>query len=160
MQSNTTQVTLSRVQTVDRLLDQLPMMKRAELRKLWRNLFDREASPQIRRETLIPILAYRVQEKAFGGLKEPTARKLRELADDYSNVRKSGAPAMLRPKVGTRYIREHQGRLHEVTVLESNYEYEGNTYGSLTEIAKIITGAKWSGPAFFGLRRKTGREVA
>jgi hypothetical protein len=57
----------------------------------------------------------------------------------------------LRPKIGTRYVREHAGKLHEVTVLEAGYEYEGTTYRSLSEIARAITGTKWSGPAFFGL---------
>jgi hypothetical protein len=135
-------------------------MRRTELRKLWRNLFDREASPQLRRETLIPILAYRIQEKARGGLKASIACKLRRLAEDYSNGRKPAALASLRPKVGTRCIREHRGKLHEVTVLESGYEHEGNTYRSLSEIAQVITGAKWSGPAFFGLKRKTRGEAA
>jgi len=160
MKNKIVQTKPTKRQALDRLLEQLPLMERKSLLKHWRTLFNREASPQLRRETLIPILAYRIQEKAFGGLKEPTARKLRELADDCSNSRKFTASPIIRPKVGTRYIREHQGRLHEVTVLESSYEYEGNTYGSLTEIAKVITGAKWSGPAFFGLRRKTRREVA
>jgi hypothetical protein len=160
MGNNTTQAKVTRQQAVDQLLDQLPTRNRAELRNLWRDLFGREASPRLRRETLIPILAYRLQEKTYGCLKEPAARKLCELTGNCSDGRKSTAPTILRPKVGTRYIREHQGRLHEVTVLELSYEYEGNTYGSLTEIARVITGAKWSGPAFFGLRRKTRREVS
>ncbi len=61
--------------------------------------------------------------------------------------------------VGTRYVREHAGELHEVTVLESGYEYEGTIYRSLSEIAGTITGTKWSGPAFFGLKRRA-RSVA
>ena len=60
----------------------------------------------------------------------------------------------MRPKTGTRYVREHNGKLHEVTVLDDAFEYEGQGYRSLTEIAKAITGTKWSGPVFFGLKRK------
>ena len=113
----------------------------------------------MRRETLIPILAYRIQEKAFGGLKESTARKLRELAKENA-VGETPVQTSLRPKAGTRYVREHDGKLHEVTVLDAGYEYEGSNYRSLTEIAKVITGSKWSGPAFFGLKRKARRAIA
>jgi hypothetical protein len=133
-------------------------MARNELLKLWRDLFGLVPSPSLRREMLIPILAYRIQEKAFGGLKESTVRKLRELADeriDGESLVQNG----LRPKIGTRYVREHAGKLHEVTVLEAGYEYAGTTHRSLSEIARAITGTKWSGPAFFGLKRRA-RSVA
>ena len=153
-----TQPRPTRQEVVDRLLEQLLTIKRKELLKLWRDLFDRVPSPALRRETLIPILAYRIQEKAFGGLKESTVRKLRELADKYA-VGEMPVEKSLRPKVGTRYVREHRGELHEVTVLESGYEYEGKNYRSLSEIAGTITGTKWSGPAFFGLKRRA-RSVA
>jgi hypothetical protein len=148
----------TRQQAVDRLLEQLPTMKRAELLKLWLNLFDRVPSPALRRETLIPILAYRIQEQAFGGLKESTVRKLCELADK-SAVGGTPVRNCLRPKIGTRYVREYDGKLHEVTVLEAGYEYENKTCRSLSEIARAITGTKWSGPAFFGQRRAK-KEVA
>ena len=108
----------------------------------------------MRRNHMVPILAYRAQEKAFGGLKESTVRMLRELA--LGNASKS--QPIYRPKTGTRYVREHNGKLHEVTVLDDGFEYEGESYRSLTEIAKAITGTKWSGPAFFGLKRKKVRE--
>lgn len=149
----------TRRQGIDRLLAQLPTMERRALQMLWRDLFDHEPSPALRRGTLIPILAYRIQEKAFGGLKESTARKLRELAEEHA-----GAPGItqtaIRPKTGTRYVREYDGKLHEVTVLDFGYEYNGNTYRSLTEIAKVITGSKWSGPAFFGLKHRARRTAA
>ena len=148
----------TRQQAVDRLLAQLPTMDRKALEKLWRDLFDRTPSAALRRETLIPIVAYRTQEKAFGGLKESTVRKLRgfdEHADGAKPIRMT-----LRPKIGTRYVREYQDKLHEVTVLESGYEYKVKTYRSLTKIAKDITGTKWSGPAFFGLKRKARMATA
>jgi hypothetical protein len=129
------------------------------LEKLWRDLFGRVPSPALRRETLIPILAYRIQEKAFGGFRESTVRKLRKLAEEHAceptPVQDAG-----RPKTGTRYVREYDGKLHEVTILDFGYEYQGNAYRSLTEIAKVITGAKWSGPAFFGLRRELRKAIA
>jgi hypothetical protein len=117
-------------------------------------LFGRAPSPGMRRNHMIPILAYRAQEKAFGGLKESTLRVLRELALGIT----SETQAAYRPKTGTRYVREHNGKLHEVTVLDDGFEYQGENYRSLTEIAKAITGTKWSGPAFFGLKRRKSTE--
>ncbi len=140
-------------EAVDRLLAQLPMMDRKALLKLWHDLFDRMPSPALHRGTLIPILAYRIQEKAYGGLKESTLKRLHELAKDHASGKKSEVRAMIRPKIGTRYVREHRGKLHEVTVLETGYEYEGRVYRSLTEVARVITGTKWSGPVFFGYKR-------
>jgi hypothetical protein len=141
---------LKKEQAVARLLEQLPAMGHKELQQCWRELIGREPSPGMRRNHMIPILAYRVQEKAFGGLKESTVRMLRELALGIATE----IPAAYRPKTGTRYVREHNGRLHEVAVLDDAFEYEGQSYRSLTEIAKAITGTKWSGPVFFGLKRK------
>ncbi len=110
----------TRQQAVGRLLEQLPAMKRAELLKLWRNLFDRVPAPALRRELLIPILAYRIQEQAFGGLRESTVRKLRELADE-SAVGEGKSQPSLRPRPGVRYVREYEGKLHEVTMLDLGY---------------------------------------
>ena len=159
LQSRTTSATPTWQRTIARQLAQLPAMDRRALEKLWRDLFDRIPSPALRREILIPILAYRIQENAFGRLRESTARKLREFAEEPAGSPRLGQDAM-RPRTGTRYVREYDGKLHEVTVLESGYEYQGNAYRSLTEITKVITGAKWSGPAFFGLKRKARKAIA
>jgi len=117
-------------------------------------MFGKAPSRDISRSFLTRAIAYRIQEKAFGGLKESTVRKLRELADE-SVVGETHVQKCLHPKIGTRYVREHAGKLHEVTVLEAGYEYENKTYRSLSEVARTITGTKWSGPAFFGQRRST-----
>jgi hypothetical protein len=145
----TAKARLTREQAVARLLAQLPAMDHKALQQHWRDLIGREPSPGMRRNHMIPILAYRAQEKAFGGLKESTVRLLRELAGGSA----SEAQPSYRPKTGTRYVREHNGKLHEVTVLDDGFEYDGENYRSLSEIAKAITGTKWSGPAFFGLKR-------
>jgi hypothetical protein len=134
-------------------------MNRGALEKLWRHLFDRVPNPALRREMLIPILAYRIQEKALGGLRESTARKLRQLSEEPARGTRPSQEA-IRPKTGTRYVREYGGKLHEVTVLDTGYEYQAKAYRSLTEITKVITGAKWSGPAFFGLRRMPRKATA
>jgi hypothetical protein len=95
----------------------------------------------------------------LGRLRESTARKLRKLAEEPAGSPRP-LPDAMRPKTGTRYVREYDGKLHEVTVLDSGYEYQGNAYRSLTEITQVITGAKWSGPAFFGLKRKARKASA
>jgi len=159
MQNRTTPPKSNCRRAVDRRLAQLPAMDRRALERLWRDLFNRAPSPALRREILIPILAYRIQEKAFGRLRESTARKLRRIAEEPAGCPRPSPDAM-RPKTGTRYLREYDGQLHEVTVLDSAYEYQGNSYRSLTEITKVITGAKWSGPAFFGLKRKARKVIA
>jgi hypothetical protein len=146
----TVKARLTREQAVTRLLARLPTMGHKELQQHWRELFGREPSPGMRRNHMISILAYRAQENVFGEMKDSTVRMLREIA---LGVATEAQPTFL-PKTGTRYVREHNGKLHEVTVLDDGFEYEGESYRSLTEIAKAITGTKWSGPAFFGLKRK------
>jgi hypothetical protein len=137
----------------DQRLAALPKMDRKALLTLWQELFSKPANPALRREVLIPILAYRLQEKAYGGLKAPAIRQLRTLVEDEALGRKMvGFPA-LRTKPGTRMVREWNGKLHEVSVLADGYEYSGRTYRSLSVIARAITGTRWSGPAFFGIKR-------
>lgn len=152
-QNNPNQSIPSKQQATDELLSQLPTMERTALLKLWRDLFNRLPSTALHRGTLISILAYRIQEKAYGGLKKSILNRLHELATDHSYSRKRIIQPMIRPKIGTRFVREYNGKLHEVTVLEAGYEYQGRAYRSLTEIAKVITGTKWSGPVFFGYKR-------
>jgi Protein of unknown function (DUF2924) len=76
------------------------------------------------------------------------------------NGKKPADGPAIRPKAGTRIVREWQGRLHEVSVLENGFEYGGRTYRSLSEIAREITGTRWSGPAFFGMRKRETRRAA
>jgi hypothetical protein len=143
--------------SVDDQLKSLPEMSREDLQSLWTKLFDKPPNPALRRENLIPILAYRLQEKAYGGLKPSVAKRLRALAQGEPR-RGSAATPTLRP--GTRIVREWQGRLHEVSALGDGYEYNGQTWRSLSEIARSITGTRWSGPAFFGIRRhRPGKEA-
>jgi hypothetical protein len=98
------------------------------------------------------MLAHRLQEKAFGGLSKPSRNRLRKLAEsaEKPSTRLTHATKRLRP--GTRLIREWRGETHVVSVLDDGAEYRGKRYGSLSEIARTITGTRWSGPAFFGLK--------
>jgi len=103
---------------------------------------------------MIPFLAYRIQENAYGGLKPSTLSQLRRISRSLEKSKSSGE-LILRPKakVGTRIFRQWRGESHEVVVSQSGYEYRRGTYKSLSKIARKITGTRWSGPAFFGVNR-------
>jgi hypothetical protein len=123
---------------------------------MWQKAYGRPAPNGIRRERLVPFVAYRIQENAYGGLKPSIRCELRRISRSMERSQ-SSTEIILRPKnkVGTRILRQWRGELHEVVVTEKGYEYRRATYGSLSEIARKITGTHWSGPAFFGLNRST-----
>jgi len=137
----------------------LPKMSKAQLLNLWREHFNKIAPSQVRRELLVRILAYKIQEKAFGGLRNTTRRRLRQLADALEANPSAALPNVRRIKPGTRLIRQWQGKTHQVTVGEADYEYSGQRYASLSEIARLITGTRWSGPLFFGLKGNGSKQV-
>jgi Protein of unknown function (DUF2924) len=135
-------------------------MNKKELHILWRQLFGQTAPPQIRRELLIRILAYRIQEQAYGGLTPETRKRLRELGRKLAADPDMEIAAPQRIKPGTRLIREWQGKSHHVTVLEEGFNYAGKRYSSLSQIARLVTGTRWNGPPFFGLRTNhTGKHL-
>ena len=123
-----------------------------ELRREWRRLY-RSEPPRISRDLLIRGIGYRLQEIKHGGLGKSTRRKLKTLAKMFRTEGRVAPDPGLSLKPGARLVREWHGRTHTVTVTEDGFEYGGTTYPSLTQIAKKITGAHWSGPRFFGLMR-------
>jgi len=139
---------------VRRSIARLPKLRRQKLLTLWKEVYGREAPTAIRRELLIPFLAYRIQERTIGGLKRSTRAELsrisRALDKGLDTAEASPCPRM---KPGTRIIRPWKGRSIEVSVTESGFDYRGAKYRSLSQIAREITGTRWSGPAFFGLNR-------
>jgi Protein of unknown function (DUF2924) len=126
-----------------------------QLRAEWRRLH--RAAPPVRlsRDLLLRSIAHRLQEDAFGGLGPAARRRLAGLARGVAAQGKpTPAPAPVRLKPGTTLVREWHGRTHTVLVLaDGGFECQGRRYSSLTELARAITGARWSGPRFFGLRR-------
>jgi hypothetical protein len=132
----------------------LRVLSRSELLDLWQELYNKAAPPGIRREILVPFLAYKIQEIAQGGLKPTALAELRSIARALDRNQTSNAP-LVRPrlKTGTRLFREWRGQTHEVFVTESGFEHGRVSYRSLSEIARKITGTRWSGPAFFGLKK-------
>jgi hypothetical protein len=122
-----------------------------ELRTLWPQWFDRPPPAKIRRELLVRALAYRMQERAAGGLTMATRTTLRALAEAVKNNPVDGVIEPPRLTPGTHVIREWGNERHQVTVEAAGFVYRGQRYRSLSEIARRITGTRWSGPRFFGV---------
>jgi hypothetical protein len=131
----------------------LRALSRQQLLDFWQKVYGKPAPLRIRRELLVPFLAYKMQEDAYGGLKPSTRSELRRIARDLEKTGGS-TESKSRPRIksGTRLIRKWREETHEVAATLSGFEYRGSTYRSLSEIARKITGTRWSGPAFFGLK--------
>ncbi|WCR09685.1 DUF2924 domain-containing protein [Paracoccus stylophorae] len=130
-----------------------------DLKKQWRDLFDSEPPP-FNRRYLESRLAYRIQELAYGGLKPETIRRLERLGEELDGgdrTRRSMRADRDRPITGTRLLREWQGVEQIVTVTGDGFEWQGRPYKSLSAIARAITGTRWNGWVFFGLRNHRGR---
>jgi hypothetical protein len=130
-----------------------------DLKQQWRDLFGKEPPPYNRR-FLESRLAYRIQELAYGGLKPETIERLKALAEDLDGgdpARRRHRQNQDRPVAGTRLIREYQGVEHCVTVRDNDFEYQGRPYKSLSAIARAITGTRWNGLVFFGLKSQRAR---
>lgn len=123
-----------------------------DLRNEWRQLYRSEA-PRISRDLLLRGIAYRHQELEHGGLSKATRRKLKTLAKMVRSTGRVAPDPGISLKPGAHLVREWHGRTHTVTVTEDGFDYAGTSYSSLTKIARAITGARWSGPRFFGLVR-------
>ena len=136
----------------------LKAMPAPELRRQWQQLFDTPA-PRFNRTYMESRLAYRIQELAYGGLKPATVARLEALGQqlDGGDIAVRRRRADERPIAGTKLIREHQGVLHHVTILQDGYEWQGRPYKSLSAIARAITGTSWNGLVFFGLKNRRAR---
>jgi len=129
-----------------------------ELRAEWRRLY-RSAPPRLSRDLMRRAIAYRIQEKAFGGLSAASKRKLKDHATQIEitgRVKPDSRPVV---RSGARLVREWNGRTYTVAVTEDGFGYGGKTYRSLTKVARVITGAHWSGPRFFGLNGTLARDT-
>jgi hypothetical protein len=122
-----------------------------ELRALWRAKFKSDPPKAFGPDLLRRSIAYNIQEDAYGGLDRATTRLLKTLMVQFA---KSKGRILLprRIKSGAILVRHWKGQSHRVTVLENGFAYQGKAYESLSEIARLITGTRWNGPKFFGLR--------
>jgi hypothetical protein len=124
----------------------------ANLKERWRALYRTELPRRISRDLLTRAVAYRMQEKALGGLKPSTRRLLAKVAADASARRKIQVAPEPTLKPGTVLLRAWHGTEHQVVVHENGIVFNGKKYKSLSQVAYRVTGTKWSGPRFFGLR--------
>jgi Protein of unknown function (DUF2924) len=140
--------------TVLARLASLKTLPISDLKQQWRDLFGKEPAPFNRRH-LESRLAYRIQELAYGGLKPDTIRRLEALAEDLESDKQGQyRRASTRPVIGTQLVREWQGVEHRVTVLDAGFEYQGRPFKSLSAIARAITGTRWNGWVFFGMKNQ------
>jgi Protein of unknown function (DUF2924) len=136
-------------------LTRLPTCDRAELTAEWLRLYHTKPPARLGRNLLMAAIAYRLQEQVLGGLQPELRRQLRAIA---GRARHDGEPALApapRLKPGTKLLRDWRGHTHEVLVGENGFLWQQAQYRSLSQIARAITGTRWSGPVFFGLKPRT-----
>jgi hypothetical protein len=124
----------------------------AALRQRWTTVFKTDPSPHFGRLLMVRSIAYRLQEKTLGCLKKSAERLLDQISEAPAEDALKRLPRT-RASAGTVLIRQWRGVRHRVTVLDHEVVYRGQRYKSLSEVARLITGTRWSGPLFFGLRR-------
>jgi hypothetical protein len=118
----------------------------------WTDLYGIAPPPRTSRSLLVRAVAYKMQEQTYGGLPAPIRRMLVGDPESGSPRRRSRQPGP-----GTVLLREWRGKSHRVTIEDGGLLYQGRLYRSLSEVARTITGCRWSGPAFFGLRNNGQR---
>jgi hypothetical protein len=150
----------SRHSAVETELKKLPDMPIAALRVRYREVFRTEVPPAFGPDLLRRTIAYRLQEKAYGGLAPPARRILNQLVKAMAAKPTGRRELPRRIKPGSELVRTWNGKTYRVTVLAEGFAYEGDTFGNLSEIANLITGTRWNGPKFFGLRSGPKGEAA
>lgn len=141
-------------------LQALKAMTYDGLRTEWRRLYRAHPPKRVARDLLVLGVAWKIQEQAYGGLGAATKRRLANLAKTMEQDGDLARSRVARLKPGAKLIREWRGETHTVIVLEDGFEWRGKRLRSLSVIAKLITGAHWSGPRFFGLNGKAEAQVA
>ncbi len=139
-------------------LGALPDMTRAQLFDTWARVVGKPMVRGTSRELLVTTIAWHLQARQHGGLAPAVQRKLERLAaaiDRGEPVRPLTALDRLRPNMSLE--RGWRGETHSVIVLVDGFAYRGQRYRSLSQIARLITGTRWNGPAFFGLRQGSGQ---
>ena len=134
-------------------LDDLQDMNMETLREAWRNRFGGKPPDLRSTELLRYSFAWKLQAKRHGGLSTKTKRRLRKLADAFNRNPNHTPPSSSAMNAGTVLTRDWQGTRHTVSVHSDGFEYCGKRYNSLSKVARVITGTRWSGPLFFGLRK-------
>jgi Protein of unknown function (DUF2924) len=140
-------------------LDRLSFLRIDGLRAAWAQRFGSDAPPIRSGDVLLRLMGWKVQANVFGGLDAKTERKLRDIAEALER------DGTYEPKIrhdlspGVELTREWKGVVHKVIVMADGFQYLGKRYASLSDIARTITGTRWSGPRFFGLEQRAARTV-
>lgn len=129
-------------------------LDRKELAARWQELYGATPPARTSQQLLFQAVSYRLQEQVAGGLKPSTRRFLEQVAKGDS----CKTAASISAKSGTRLLREWHGTTYEATVIDDGVLFQGKKYRSLSEVARAITGVRWSGPLFFGLKKKSGKK--
>lgn len=145
---------------VETELDLLAAMPIAGLRGRYRELFRSEPPKAFGPDLLRRSIAQRIQEKAYGALPPPIKRLLDQMMKTYAAQPGGKIVLPRRIKPGSVLVRQWNGNSHRVMVLADGFAYDGKTFGNLSEIAALITGTRWNGPRFFGLRSKAQDGIA
>jgi hypothetical protein len=137
--------------TVEKEIAELSSRGIAELRNRWRDIFKSEPPQAFGPDLLRRSIAQKLQEDAYGGLDRATMQLLNQLiGQSAKNNAKIVVPGRIKP--GSVLVREWKGKSHRITVRPDGFAFENKPYDSLSEIARLITGTRWNGPRFFGLR--------
>jgi hypothetical protein len=139
---------------VEAELDRLAVMPIAQLRVRYREVLRADPPKAFGPDLLRRSVAQRIQDKAYGGLSRTTQRLLDQMMKAFAAKPNGEIVLPRRIKPGSVLVREWNGRSYRVMVLADGFAYDGGTYGNLSEIAGLITGTRWNGPRFFGLRSK------
>lgn len=145
---------------MDELLERIGKMERGELQGFWVEQFGGEKPSTRGVDLLRRQVAWRLQEERHGGLTTATKRRLRDLTHPYSKDPKHTPTANPTLQSGTTLTRNWKGRIYTVQIVSDGYVYQGNLYKGLSKIAREITGTRWSGPLFFGLRKPAKKAKA
>lgn len=138
----------------------LSEMDAPALRTEWRQLYRTHPPKLLRRDLLQLGVAWKLQERALGGLSAATKRQLAELARTMATKSDLPKARKVTLKPGARLVRAWGGETHEVLVVEDGFLWRGKTWRSLSVIAREMTGTHWSGPRFFGLTDTRTKSVS
>lgn len=136
---------------VEQRIEGLKLWPRERLLAEWKQLYGTDAPRHLSKPLMIRFISYHWQEEVYGGLSAADVKLLDKLAAAYEHNPDTFKPEA-QIKIGTRLRRLYQGKVHEVTTIADGYAYESTRYGSLSEIARLITGTRWNGKVFFGLK--------
>lgn len=132
--------------------DDVKTLDPATLKSRWSQLWGLPPPPKISRKMLEDSLIFKLREQAGYGLTPAQQAKLAEMVKAYKRNAISGRPLRIKP--GTRLVRTYRGQRYIVTVRANGFEYNGQLYASLSEAAYAVTGTRWNGWAFFGIKRR------